>query len=113
MRVTPKIMLTTSGALYGKPDVVARRVSENRPPANVRNFRFGNHRFPSMRLYGCQGGVDVVGREIDQQSVWLIGRLRGLRKPSTKAALGLEYGIVVFHIGFNLPAKHIMIECAC
>lgn len=66
VRTIKELALTARGAPYGKPDVVASRVGENSPPANMRDLRFGNHRFPSVRLYGGQRGIDVISREIDQ-----------------------------------------------
>ena len=46
-----ELELTLRGVSYEKPEVIARRVGENSPPANMRNFRFGMHRFPSACFY--------------------------------------------------------------
>lgn len=46
-------------------EVIASRVGEHRPPAHMRDFRFGQHRFPSVRFDGGKPGVDVVSRKVD------------------------------------------------
>ena len=44
-------------------EVIASRVGKHRPPAHMRNLRFGKHRFPSVRFDCNYCGVDVVSRE--------------------------------------------------
>src|SRR5712692_7365332 len=91
-----------------KGEVVAGRVGENGPPADI-----GNHGFTAMRLDYRKSGVDIIGSEIDQQAVALVldrSLSRRLDKTSARAALGLELYIVVRLVSLDLPAKNIAVE---
>ena len=56
-------------------EVIASRVGEHRPPAYMRDLRFGKHRFSTVCFDGGQRNVDVFRREVEQQPDRLLGRL--------------------------------------
>src|SRR5216683_1084413 len=99
-----------------KGEVVAGRVGENGPPADMGNLGFRKHGFTAMRLDYRKSGVDIIGSEIDQQAVALVldrSLSRRLDKTSARAALGLELYIVVRLVSLDLPAKNIAVELSC
>src|SRR5207248_2316061 len=85
----------------------------NCPRADMWDIRSGQHDFAAVRLYLGQRCFEVVGCEIDQQSVRLVGWLRGSCKASTQAAAVLVRDVVVLHVGLDFPAKHVVIKRTC
>lgn len=84
-----RVMLLTRRSLSDEQsEVIASRIGEPRPPADMRNLRFGKHRFSSVRFHGGQRNVDVFRRQVDQLSVRLMGRLGKPRKVALKPIYG-------------------------
>ncbi len=82
--------------------MVASRIGENSPLANLWDLCFGNHRFSSMGFDIGQCRINIIGCEINQQHVLLIDRLLWSRETSSEISPILEHHIVMHQIGLNI-----------
>src|SRR5260370_15756729 len=97
-----------------KRNPISCRIGKNAPPANMGNLGFRHEGLATERLDFCEGSINIISRDIDEQAISLIfdrtTTLSYLDKASARATFRPKLHIVVRRLSLNFPAKQVTVK---
>lgn len=94
-------------------DAVAGGVCEEGEPTHVRDFCLGNDSLAAKRFSFGKGGIDVVGRDINEYFASLVRRVfTYLDEATSRTILCLEHVVIESLVELNVPTEEIRVELA-
>src|SRR2546425_4363881 len=96
-------------------DAVSGWVGEDAEPADVGNRGFGLEYLAAERCSSGKGGVDVIGRDVDEHFAGFVAGshcFTHLDKSTPGAGVDLEHVVVEAWIDQDLPVEEVRVELA-
>ena len=96
-------------------DAVTCWVGEDAEPAGVGDLGFGLEYLAAERCCSGKGGVDVIGRDIDEHFTGFVAGTHcfaHLDEATARTGVCLEHVVVEARIDLDLPVKEVCVELA-
>src|SRR5438445_8199544 len=95
-------------------NAVACQVCEESEPAGIRDLGLGYECLAAKRFSFGKGGVDIVGRDVNEYFARLVrGVFTYFDEAAAGARLCLEHVVVECLVDLNVPTEEVCIELSC